>query len=161
MDKLIIKSIGDRHGLHIDQLGILEEEIGLVMSGKGPADDFVSNIENRLDISTQHAIDLATDVNVEIFIPARQSTFNKRSDPEKGISREDILSEIENPTPVAHPISTFDQTPAGPAVPREIISEKNSTPDDTAHEFIGGKLTEPVSLPTKKASVDPYREPIE
>lgn len=97
----------------------------------------------------------------------------------KKINKADILAEIENPVPAVHPISIADQTISGPARPREIInvpqdtkkastgsSENENNADTVASEFITGKLTETVSLPSQRVNVeprtykaDPYREP--
>ncbi|MDP1625377.1 MAG: hypothetical protein Q8L64_06495 [bacterium] len=143
MDNPTLKKIGDKFGLHIDQLGVLAEEVDKVISGQSQSDDFISIIEDHLNLSAEDAIDLTTDINVEIFIPARKSVVES-SQRVNSMAKEDILAEIENPTPAVHPVMT------PPADDHAI-----------AHDFIEGKLTEPVNMPTKKTTVDPYREPIQ
>ena len=124
------------------------------MLGIEHAEDFVENLENRLNITTDEAIELATEVNIEIFLPIKSSLMKMQATKTQPVpqpipttpsnpTREEVLAEIENPTPVQHPISS---------VPR--------TPSATAHEFIAVKMTEPASMPPQKYTADPYREPL-
>lgn len=97
------------------------------------------------------------------------------------MGRDSILAEIENPTPTIHPISAADQTLPGPAKPREIMTVPEKTPtkeakEAVARDFVAGKLTETVNLPSQTVTVtpkevstppskpkynaDPYREPL-
>ncbi len=171
-----IKNIGIKYQLHLDQVGVLSTEIDSVMRGVVHPDEFVARIEEALGISTETAIDIATDVNIEIFLSIRQSLMSmheaeeaaedvtapvsapapipaqppapqKQAQEELTSSREDILAGIENPEPAIHPISAVDQTIPGPAMRTEV------TPADkvAATSFINGKLTETVTRPPQKA----------
>ncbi len=179
-----IQTIGEKYGLHIDQIGVLDQEIAYVMTGSSHLDDFVERVEDNLNVSTEIAIEIATDVNMEIFLPIRESLANMyespvyKQNPEENLSRENILAEVENPTPTVQPISRADQTVAGPAQRREVTEQISPTSDDgIAQDFISGKLTGTVNLPAKKAvttpesltskptqkpsaKTDPYREPL-
>ena len=175
-----IESIGKKYNLLLDKVGELEDKIFLVIYGLIPANEFVGIIEAKLNLSEEDALRIGEEVNTLIFLKIRNILQDKPVESLKEIakiisvsepSRDSILAEIENPTPTIHPISAVDQTVAGPALAREVIPETAST---VAHDFIGSKLTETVSLPSQKAAVtlktpevkpksyaaDPYREAI-
>lgn len=123
-----ITAIGDRHNLLIDKQGMLVDEIGLVMFGLTHPDKFVESIKNRLEISQSEAEDIATDVNNEILLEIREElkkisaknaeeekTSNLAHDSEHPIEsdehhatlkREDILKDIEDPSPVNAPTTS-------------------------------------------------------
>ncbi|MEK7607468.1 MAG: hypothetical protein AAB484_00885 [Patescibacteria group bacterium] len=191
----IMEKIAEENGLHIDQSGDLYTETLLVLLGIEPIENFEKNIKNNLKIDavvahvvTQNINDkvsLAIRENLKEMAPTEKESF-ENSSMLNSDSRENILAEIENPTPAVHPISIADQTVPGPAKPREIINvpttkvsaetntlENVGTRDTVASEFIAGKLTETVSLPSQRINVtpdskdgpknytnDPYREPI-
>ena len=84
-------------------------------------------------------------------------------EPQNESNRNDILSAIEKPSPVEHPISIAQE--------KTETKTKPSSGDEVAHDFIGEKLSTPVSIPSQKTviqpelkkatpTVDPYREPI-
>jgi len=194
-----IKSIADTYALHIDQAGFLSNEIYIVLLGLSDGTMFVKNIKDNLNVNQTTAFGITELANREIFVPIRKKILgidvsNKKkenrqkeeSSISEGINKDQILADIENPTPAVHPISIADQTISGLARPREIIditqgtkraegvetgkteAGSKETRDTVASEFIAGKLTETVSLPSqridvtsekpKKYSVDPYRE---
>lgn len=187
-----IQDIAKNHQLHIDQSGLLEEEISFVMLGIRHPDEFVNRIEERLNLTTEDAISLAVEVNEQIFLSIRESLEKMHGeDEEAGTethetystsnesvgSKESLLAEIENPSPTIHPISAADQTIAGPATSREIISTpapSAQTPIVPATNFMAQKLGAAVNTPTPKIAdkvpipsekpksytADPYREPI-
>src|SRR5437868_2887280 len=70
---LKLEDLGKKYDLHMDQIGILEEEVGKVMLGITHPDEFVDVIEQKLNIDTDKAIALTTDVNMEIFLSIRES----------------------------------------------------------------------------------------
>ena len=62
-----IQAIGNKHSLHIDQLGELVDLIGLVMLGLLPSRDFVKNLSREANIDEVTSTKIADDVNKEIF----------------------------------------------------------------------------------------------
>jgi len=156
-----LQALGQKYSLHLDQLGQLETCVTKTMLGIDKTSDFIENIEENLQISTEDAINIATDVNISIFLPIRDSLMKIQGETETKTNiaakeseavnpqKEDILAEIENPTPVQPPISS-----AGVVIPK--VPQATTV----AHEFIAGKMNEPVSLPAQKYSADPYREPL-
>lgn len=162
-----LQKIGFAHKLHLDQISSLETEISAVVSGEKSVDDFVDNIEKNVLVDTENAIAIAVDINEKIFIPL--SVYYKKPVEDVGyqeIKRDSILSAIENPEPTEHPISI--------AQPKPIEKNRPSSGGDAvAGQFIGEKLSAPVTLPSQKIvvdnqtvsakpkpSIDPYREPL-
>lgn len=160
-----IANIAKEAGLHIDQAGVLEEESLYVMLGLQTSQEFLGNLRARMGISQDAAVKLAQEINSKVSTAIRIGLQEApvESAPAAPLvpnpSKEDILAEIENPTPVAHPISAA-VPPVPPARPSDDHSKDQQAAEAVAHDFIEGKLAEPVSLPTKKAAIDPYREPI-
>lgn len=176
-----LKKIGMKYGLHIDQIGILQQVTLGVMLGDIHPDEYIEKLEENIDIDEEDAVDLATEVNVEVLIPLRESIMRVRGEetdqdiqgstasfPSHDVNpaKEDILAEIENPSPTIHPISAADQTIAGPARASEII-EPTPVPNTKPVNAIAAKLEGSVNTPTikvaetsKSYAADPYREPI-
>src|SRR3989338_6526387 len=68
-----IENISKKYGLHIDQMGKLAEETGLVMLGVTHPKDFISNLAKRLQVDQITAKSVARDVNEQIFKKVRES----------------------------------------------------------------------------------------
>lgn len=68
-----ILGIGQKHGLHIDQIGQLVDQIGLVMLGLERSSDFVRDASARMSISTKDAQAIANDINADIFSAIKSS----------------------------------------------------------------------------------------
>lgn len=68
-----IEKIGDKHGLLVNQLGELVDQIGLVMLGLMPSKDFVANFSKEADIDSNVAQAIAKDINEEVFDKVRSA----------------------------------------------------------------------------------------
>ena len=107
-----VRAIGKKYKLMIDRVGDLSEETWFVLMGITPSKNFTKNIQKRLGISEDVAVNIAKDINEKIFSAVRESLkkiFEKR-DAEGGsllgktggkaeeeiLNREDILREIED-----------------------------------------------------------------
>lgn len=66
-----IGSIGTKHALHIDQVGLLENETLLTMLGLEPLDEYAGNIETELRIPREKALQISADINAHILEPIR------------------------------------------------------------------------------------------
>lgn len=158
-----IRQIGAENDLRIDQIGALAEEVDNVLIGDSDANDFVDKIEDILAIDTQKAINITASINLDIFTAIRDAVLSKEQpvpvkkeptpEPEEVIgTKEDIMAEIENPTPAVHPITTAIADMTLPELTTSKPSEQPATPVQTAP-------VEPAAL-KKTYSVDPYREPL-
>jgi predicted RNA-binding protein with RPS1 domain len=133
-----IKAISDKHRLHIDQLGELSDEIGLVMLGITKPTDFVKNIAERLKVDQVTAEAVGVDINNEIFLPIRES-----------------LEKISSEPPATG--TTTPGTLPTEAKTSNIFEEKMGKMFDLND---GTTSNKPVEEETEKPEIDPYREPI-
>ncbi|MEK9207180.1 MAG: hypothetical protein AAB922_01770 [Patescibacteria group bacterium] len=188
------QEIGNQNRLSLDKTGALEELVIVTILGLLPREELQNNLQKELSLSTLQASTIAKSINENVFLKIREILQQEESgenteeennliSTEQGstqypdLNKDSILAEIENPVPAVHPISIADQTIAGPVRPREIISLPTETKESVAKDFIAGKLTETVSLPSQRVNVtpqtvekprerpknyntDPYREPI-
>jgi len=68
-----LQDIGRAQGLRLDKIGLLVEEVSLVMIGLGSTQNFVSEIQEKLGISREHAETIAQQVDHEVFSRIRDS----------------------------------------------------------------------------------------
>lgn len=153
-----LQAIGQRHGLHLDQMQKLGDEVMLVMIGLMSADNFAANIAGEVGIDAEKAGRIATDVNAEIFIAIRESLKTIAASPAQGA-----------PTP-ANPVAPTQSTPpAAPATPITATPPTQATtPVHPAEMMLSQKTVTvpppantPAPLPQKPTNykADPYREP--
>jgi hypothetical protein len=169
--KVLVDSISEivsKYNLHIDQAGILEKKILLTILGLERPEAWPRNLVHEALLDNTVAENIAKDVDANIFTKIRNilggRTDNQIQNGSYTVSnRDSLLSAIENPVPTEHPISIGQEKP--------LEKTRPSSGDEVAHDFIGEKLTTPVSLPSQKTTlkdeqkkstptVDPYREAI-
>ncbi|HUD04036.1 MAG TPA: hypothetical protein VMR73_00905 [Candidatus Paceibacterota bacterium] len=153
-------TISEKYNLHVDQAGGLAAETYMIIAGTVDGSEFVDDIENDLGISREIAVQIATDINNQIFLKIRQLLQEESGEQETGSvssgEREQTLDAIENPIPTK-PTTSLVNAPE-----RELVN-KTATDD-----FIGKKMSPDNSAPkdipvnpiTKKYDSDPYREPL-
>jgi hypothetical protein len=196
-----LAEITKRNNLLIDQSGLLFAEITLALYGIEPLSSLVSNLSRELSISTDKANKIAKDADDLIFrdIRANLKELNRLEDEieqeknikQGGLSREQVLDEIENPQK-ARPsgdtrtneieINLPMNTPENDIIINKValpqktdgITVTNSVSEKKEIEnILEANLNRTVSLPKEqkiveektklpqKGSSDPYREPIE
>lgn len=69
----MLTAIGKKHGLMVDQIGKMADEIWKVMLGLANPKDFIRNLASALDIESEKASAIANDVNAQMFQPIRES----------------------------------------------------------------------------------------
>lgn len=67
-----ITNIGKKYNLHIDQIGLLDSETGLVLLGLTHPTEFVSSLTKRLGIDRIIASQVASDINDQVFLRVRE-----------------------------------------------------------------------------------------
>ncbi len=118
-----ILSIGQAHHLHVDQIGLLEDETVLVMMGLAAPADFPQEIVKQLSVSQADAEAIAGEVSDKIFLPIREAMkkFTEQPELEKSVVMPSAAASapippapkpIEQIVPAAKPITT----PAAPAL---------------------------------------------
>lgn len=81
--------IGKKHGLMVDQIGKMADEIWKVMLGLANPKDFIRNLASVLSIDSLKASAIASDVNAQMFQPVRES-LRKIYDEESGIKNKEL-----------------------------------------------------------------------
>lgn len=179
-----LQEIGHRHALHIDQIGILENETLLVMLGFASAEEFSAQIAQQLQIPPDKAQLLTIEINTGVFLPIRESMKHFMEERSKKES-----SALGTPPPPAAP-TTISSTPAAPkATPSPTSSRlptvgtpalaapepKPAQPAQDAPKPVDLHVETILSSPTSSVTpqqpatppenpvvkVDPYREPVE
>ncbi|MCX6718884.1 MAG: hypothetical protein NTZ38_00700 [Candidatus Taylorbacteria bacterium] len=87
-----IQVIANNHGLHIDQMGELIDEVGLIMLGLIKSSDFASHIISRCEINKAEAEKIAVEINTEVFASIRKFLQEMEETNDNGY----VESEIEN-----------------------------------------------------------------
>jgi len=98
-----IKKIGEKNGLHVDEMGILREEIKRTISGSLPNKDFPNKIKAELGLNDEKTDLIIKDINSQIFNNiktlmigrSREKEREEAGHEESNLSREEILKEIE------------------------------------------------------------------
>jgi hypothetical protein len=170
-----MQSIGQKHELHIDQIGELGKETGLVMLGLTHPSAYVKNLTERLNLDRGKATEIARDVNEQIFKPIRESL--KRIHSMEGDSSENASLPPDSPLETSS-IMQDDDLARLEARREEMIKKETSTKesvlagaseiktsstedidDMSIHEQ---KLSGPTSSSSQRMEMgDPYREPID
>lgn len=118
-----VQAIGKKHLLHIDKVDALANAIGSVMLGYVHPDDFVDVVESDVGVNTQEAIQIATEVNVEVFIPIRSSLMKMYAEPENPVRNEvskPQFGNMINPSKPA-PTPSFNTTKLSEAIKKTNI----------------------------------------
>lgn len=67
----LVKKVADKHSLHIDQMALLESEVGELMLGLTEPQDFVPYMVETLGVQKDVADAIAKDVNDELMLKMR------------------------------------------------------------------------------------------
>jgi hypothetical protein len=86
----IIQEVSKKNNLIVDKMGILAEEVGLVILGLTPFASFVSNLATRLEIVKERADAIAKEINERIFVKIRISMRGAQEKREEQEGEEDV-----------------------------------------------------------------------
>ncbi len=142
-----VGNIGQKHNLHIDQIGDLADEIGLTMLGLTKSDEFVTHVKNRLRIDQNTAEQISHEVNEQIFLPIRESL-------QKLHEAKEAVGGVETIPSQAIPPQSADELPDKDKLLDE-IEHPSKTPADTVFEKKLGQL---FRIPREEVDLDPYLE---
>ena len=76
---IVAKNLMRKYGLHIDQGGVLEREIMLLLMGIENPDEFAASLKSDAVLSEDVVRNIMTDVNQEIFVPLQKEMRNAGS----------------------------------------------------------------------------------
>lgn len=149
----IMMGLKTKYNLHIDQLGELSADVGMLMLGAIRPQEFIGKVEAGLRIPHETAKQIATEVNEKIFRPVRESLMQiHKMKEEEG----EVRGSIED-VPTVPPGEISQSYNIKDNVKNE-KEETHSTRTETKN--IPENKAETVSLPPKPAAPDPYREAV-
>ncbi len=90
-----ILEVAKKHELTVEKIGELADETGLVMLGMTRPNEFIKNLERRLELPAAKAKEVAEDINQKVFFPIRESLKQIH-----GIDSIKKASEEKNETPI-------------------------------------------------------------
>ena len=161
-------SISQKHKLNVPQMGVLEEAVKEVMTGKMHPDKFGYYLQQNLKLSVEENTNLVNEINENIFKPIRENMMlsfdrNIETDTEKN-NNDDILKKA-GINLLSQPEETTEKIPS--TEEREEILSKVEHPDNVQKEPTTNtqstpqKPTNSQPLLERAGNVDPYRMPIE
>lgn len=114
----VARNLTTKYGLRIDQAGVLEREIMLLLMGIETPQEFAQALTEEARLDKKIVDSIALDVNEQVFIPLRTEEqkigMNKMSEPTimppKGITN--LLKKDEPPTPAVAPLPPKASSPA-------------------------------------------------
>ena len=102
-----VAKIGEDNGLMLDKQSDLFDEISFVLLGLTHPNEFIPHLRKRLGVSDDVVNKIADEINEQVFKEIRESLKKIHDNPSSleshqeatPQSREEILSDIENPVP--------------------------------------------------------------
>ena len=161
----VVQQIGQKHQLHVDQVGALEAEAAAAMIGITEREEFVENLTEALNIDTQRSTLIAKDVNDLLFVKIRESMKNTSS-PSNPAQKPEVRVSAPIPVPVSvapvvtppTPTTATPSTPTNPAPKPQVPLAPH--PHDLM--LVEKTVTTPATPPKPtNYQADPYREPVE
>ncbi len=140
-----MRELAEKHNLHTDQWGILENEVMLTLIGFQPTEDLAKNIGQEVGLQEDAASALAADVSKIVFEPIREELRKQLGEATGNNSTLDAL--VEEPAP---PLS--DPAPA-PTPPVELAPEQPLVAKVPA--AVVAAATPPKGAPTKTVARAP------
>ena len=179
-----IFTIGKKHGLMVDQIGKMADEIWKVMLGLANPKDFIRNLTSLLGIESEKASAIASEVNAQMFQPIWES-LRKIYDTTAQESSTPVLAKEEKVARSTYHVARKDRKELEKAVPpmiypqekfKEDLKEEKKEPLEqlaplppavvppenfTYPEKTKEVYREPAASQGVYKSRDPYREPLE
>ncbi len=144
-----MRSLADKHKLHIDQWSALENEVQLALLGFQPVEDLPKNIQSELSVSLDEANSLATDINTIVFEPIRKELERQLEHPDAEAA---VVSGAET---MRQGILSASQAAVLPATP-----PPPPPTEKAVRAPLSSAYTAAVPSTERKAvEGDPYREP--
>lgn len=173
---LKLEEIGERYNLLLDQVGQLEVDTRMVMVGNLESEKFIETMAKNLEISMGMASKIASDINIEVFVPLRESLRKtqgtvEQSQPTPPPPQNPSLSPLEKAGGFEiinnKPASSSSQYKDSSLNKDQVLKDIENPPSKVS--FVDHLLANPATPPKpptpeppkKSPAIDPYREPIE
>jgi len=118
-----LRAVSEKHQLHIDQWGKLENEVMLTLLGFQEPAELPANIQNEVSISAEEAQSLAVDINTIVFEPIRQELERQLEHPDAQAKEVTDAEEVRDQV-LASEASSVAPAPAGGVLPATPPPEK-------------------------------------
>ncbi|MDD5318405.1 MAG: hypothetical protein PHF79_01090 [Candidatus Pacebacteria bacterium] len=183
---IAIQEIGADFDLMINKIDSLEQETRALISGKIFSADFTQKIRDVLEIPEGEAEKIAAEIDEKILKPLKHTLVEMGGEESehKDLNKEDVLNEIENPTPTPKNSSLPTANASAVRPPNTPTTISGTTPMTSIRNqsLTVQKMAETIQVPkkeivineksspspavpseapqaeTKKYAVDPYRE---
>lgn len=122
----IIQNISKKNNLHVDQMGELAAETGLVLLGLTRPENYIKNLGNRLNIDLKQAREIAMQVNIEIFSKVKESLkkIHGIGQTIQETPKEEMKPENSASPQIKIPRNSYNLSPES-----DSLSNENSTPE--------------------------------
>ncbi len=128
-----VVDIGRKYGLHVDKLGELGAETGMVILGFTHPGQFLQRITRRLDLPEEQVRPIAQEINTEIFLKIREAL--KEVHGESSTPKPSGTIPVK-PTPPKAPEPSKPKTETGLVYDKDITILPETRPtDETAESF--------------------------
>lgn len=180
----IAKDLMAKYGLRIDQGGVLEREIMLLLMGVESPEEFMQALIEEAKISEDTVNSITEDVNTQILVPLREEEVKESIAGKEVVQSALAAAENrpieENPRAIHHELPQMVRKESGvgreipiqkpvQSIPKLIVPIPDMPPRSPDQKMVfptpttipaHDSLVNPPA-PVKSYSVDPYREPIE
>lgn len=156
-----LRAIGQAHGLHIDQIGVLEDETMLVMLGFFEPAEFSNQIATQLRISSADAEAITQEVNQQVFSPIRGSMIAFAASKRLAKPAQNLSSGSGEPGQASASASLPIVVSPPTNVPITIVSTPTPPPPAPPPMPNAEKMLTETTVAKPIYKTDPYREPIE
>lgn len=151
-----IADIAENHDLMLDKADELAQETSFVMLGLTHPNEFIPHLRKRLGVSDDVVNKIADEVNEQVFKEIRESLKKIHDNPSSleshqevtPQSREEILSDIENPVPSSeHTREESVPAPVPPALEKKLVPKAwKDTAGPRMEKLIPESATAPEAL---------------
>ncbi len=111
-----IQEIAKKYLLHVDQMGALASETGLVLLGLTHPAEFIGNLAKRLRVPEEKAKEIARDISTQILVKVREALRGLHEDAKPqsvaSVERLAVSKEVTKQIPVAPSTSVSSSTPS-------------------------------------------------
>lgn len=137
--------IGKNANLGVEKIGRLAEEVGLIILGLTPSQNFISDLKQKLEVTEEKAGEIASEVNARIFLPIRESLKRLH-----GASWSEGITKL--PLTAERPRSIEEKKIAVPPPPPILQKKEPEPPAQTKPEIKKPAMPLPI-IPIEKPSL--------
>lgn len=155
----VARNLMTKYDLRIDQGGILEREIMLLLLGVESPADFTKSLSEDAGLTRETINSLTQEVNDQIFVPLRKAEENGTPVPVPSVPQSATHFKLENKIPVPRPVPEVPKIISIPPAPMKGLPPKVFLPrPSTLGEVVRSVLAAPKPIDNIKLLED-HEEP--